>query len=220
MGIKLTRMLKETDIEDTSRFYADSAKYVPYFQKMFGVTDCTEELYKNFRPDITAAIRSGGCMGMFEDGVMIAAVLAVDWYKYQQEYPTLFAHMFLPELETTEQMVKYCANLGGPVMFVFATLVRDNKRAQGNMTKLLKKFAKQFGSQANIVSDCVYDYASTTWLKNGFKVEQLSDELQLAVKEVQVMSTVEGRFNQQPEDFILDEFHFACLSLQEDDTDE
>ena len=73
MGIKLTRMLKETDIEDTSRFYADSAKYVPYFQKMFGVTDCTEELYKNFRPDITAAIRSGGCMGMFEDGVMIGA---------------------------------------------------------------------------------------------------------------------------------------------------
>lgn len=34
------------------------------------------------------------------------------------------------------------------------------------------------------------------------------------------MSTVEGRFNQQPEDLILDEFHFACLSLQEDDTDE
>lgn len=34
------------------------------------------------------------------------------------------------------------------------------------------------------------------------------------------MPTVEGRFNQQPEDFILDEFHFACLSLQEDDTDE
>ena len=52
MGIKLTRMLKETDIEDTSRFYADSAKYVPYFQNMFGVHDCTEELYKNFRPDI------------------------------------------------------------------------------------------------------------------------------------------------------------------------
>lgn len=33
------------------------------------------------------------------------------------------------------------------------------------------------------------------------------------------MSTVEGRFNQQPEDFILDEFHLACLSLQEDDAD-
>lgn len=45
MGITLTRMLKETDIEDTARFYADSAKYVPYFQNMFGVTDCTEELY-------------------------------------------------------------------------------------------------------------------------------------------------------------------------------
>lgn len=184
MGIKLTRMLKETDIEDTSRFYADSAKYVPYFQNMFGVHDCTEELYKNFRPDITAAIRSGGCLGMFEDSVMIAAVLAVDWYKYQQEYPTLFAHMFLPELETTKLMVEYCSELSGPVMFVFATLVRDNKRAQGNMTKLLKKFAKQFGSQANIVSDCIYDYASATWLKNGFKVEHLSNDLKLAVKEV------------------------------------
>lgn len=34
------------------------------------------------------------------------------------------------------------------------------------------------------------------------------------------MSTVEECFNQQPEDFILDEFHFARLSLQDDDTDE
>lgn len=34
------------------------------------------------------------------------------------------------------------------------------------------------------------------------------------------MSPSEEQFSQEPEDFILDEFHFACLSLQEDDTDE
>lgn len=34
------------------------------------------------------------------------------------------------------------------------------------------------------------------------------------------MYTVEECFNQQSEDFILGEFHFARLSLQEDDIDE
>lgn len=34
------------------------------------------------------------------------------------------------------------------------------------------------------------------------------------------MSTVEEYFNQQLDDFILDEFHFARLSFQEDDIDE
>ncbi|MCM1218456.1 MAG: GNAT family N-acetyltransferase [Lachnospiraceae bacterium] len=178
------RLLEEKDIESTARFYADNGKYVEYFQKMFSTQDCTEAIYTNFKPDVAASIRTGLCLGIFDHDIMIGCILAVDWNLYKQEHPTLFDHMFLPELQTTKDIDSTVARLSGPTYFVYAVLVNEKRRCQGIGTVLVKKFTKTVGDKANIVSDCVYENASPIWLKNGFAVRDISADLNLAVKEI------------------------------------
>ena len=177
------RKLTEQDIEATTRFYAESGKYVDYFQKMFGKTDCTEDIYTNFKPDVAASIRTGMCLGLFKHGVMIGCVLSVDWHLYKQDHPTLFDHMFYPQLETTKQMNEYIKDLNKGVYFIYAVLVEESNRCQGIGSQLIQKYTKQIDRNAAVVSDCVYEYAGSMWLKNGYKIAELSPELKLAVKE-------------------------------------
>lgn len=183
MAFSVTRKLTEKDIEETTRFYAESAKYVDYFQKMFGKQDCTEDIYTNFKPDVAASIRTGLCLGVFEHGNMVACLLSIDWHLYKQEHPTLFDHMFLPELDTTKQIEEKVKSLSGPCFFIYAVLVSETARCQGKGSALIKKYNKMISSNVNVASDCIYEYAGSMWLKNGYKIVEVTDILSLAIKE-------------------------------------
>lgn len=178
-----TRVLNENDIEEVSRFYAQAGRNVAYYQEMFDTIDCSEEIYKNFKPDVAASIRTGYCWGVYEHGVLVGCILAVDWKLYAEQHPTLLDHMFIPEKQTTKDIKKFISDITGPVVFVYAVIIEDSRRCQGHATALIKRLTKALNKQCTIVSDCIYDNANSMWLNNGYKIDQISDVLKLAVIE-------------------------------------
>lgn len=170
------KVLTEEDIDVVTYLYADSCKYVNYFQRMFGVTDCTKHIYKDFKPDVTAAIRQGYCLGIYNKGTLIGFILSIDWFHYKEEHPVLFNHMFDPENPVTAILERYAEQFSSDVQFIFAIGVTDGFRCQGYGRNLLRNFVKRVGRKSVIFSDCVYPNAQSLWLKEGFHIVDLSED--------------------------------------------
>ena len=167
MLITKVRKLTVDDIDETVALYARTCRYNEYFRNKFGVQDCEQNIIKEFAPDVTAAIKTGLCLGIFEKGTMIGCMLSVDWFRYYEEEHALFKHMFEMDLEK--------------LYFIFAIGVADGKRCQGCASKLLKHYLKLLPKNTAVMTDCLYENAMSLWLKQGFIVTD-TDGLKLAVK--------------------------------------
>lgn len=177
--MKKIRRLTEADIKDAIELYADTCRYDTDYQKMFGVKDCKDKIIEDFSPDVIAAVRLGLCIGIYEKGKIIGCVLAIDWYKYLEEEPALFHHMFNSELTSTKELVDYMYQFPD-AYFIFAMGVKNGKRCQGNASAMLKHFMKLAGKKP-IVSDCIYSQAVSLWLTMSFQTVDIGST-QLVVK--------------------------------------
>ena len=172
---EVIKQFTEWEIEEVTRFYAESCKNIPYFQKMFNTVDCTEQIYTSFKPDVTAAIRQGGCFGLYAGGILRAILLSVDWYKYKYDYTILFEHMFPKEEKSTEAIDKFI-NDGDGTIFIFAVATQSKFQAKGYATKLIKKFNSIVKKGNRVVSDCTDPSFNTMWLKNGYQLIEVDTD--------------------------------------------
>ena len=182
---EVMKQLSEWEIEETTRFYAESCKNVEYFQKLFNTVDCAESIYTNFKADVAAAIRQGRCFGLYSRGILRAILLSVDWYSYKYDHPVLFEHMFNSELASTKAIDAYINN-GEGTLFIFAIATEPNFQNRGYATKLLKKFNSMLKDGTQVVSDCTGEGYKSIWLKNGYRLESIKgDEIfNLAVRDI------------------------------------
>ena len=169
------KVLTDEDVDAITYLYANSCKYVDYFQRMFGVTDCTQCIYKDFRPDVAAAVRQGRCLGIYNKGVLIGIILAIDWFAYKEDHPVLYNHMFNKDNPITDILERYANQFSDNVTFIFAIGITDGNRCQGFGRKLLRNFIKRFGRKGVIFSDCLYESAQSLWLKEGFHIVDLTE---------------------------------------------
>ena len=180
MLITKVRKLTVDDIDETVALYARTCRYNEYFRNKFGVQDCEQNIIKEFAPDVTAAIKTGLCLGIFEKGTMIGCMLSVDWFRYYEEEHALFKHMFEMDLATTSTIIAKAMEFE-KLYFIFAIGVADGKRCQGCASKLLKHYLKLLPKNTAVMTDCLYENAMSLWLKYGFIVTD-TDGLKLAVK--------------------------------------
>ena len=179
------KVLTDDDIEDVTKLYADSCKYVEYFQKMFGKKDCSLDIYREFLPDVTAAIRQGYCCGIYKKGILTGILLSINWFDYKNEHPVLFNHMFNCDNPTTKILENYANQFNNNVYFIFAIGVVDGCRCQGLGRQLLRNYVKRVNRKATIFSDCLYANAQSLWLKEGFHIVDLTEddnEIKVVVK--------------------------------------
>lgn len=180
MLITKIRKLTVDDIDETIALFAKTCRYDEYFRSMFGVKDCEQNIIKEFTPDVTAALKTGLCLGIFEKSVMIGCILSVDWFRYYEEEHALFKHMFKMDLDSTSNIINKAMEFK-KLYFIFAVGVADGKRCQGCATKMLKHYLKLVPKDTAVMTDCLYDNAMSLWLKQSFIVTETGD-LQLAVK--------------------------------------
>lgn len=179
LGVKI-RKLSEKDILPAITLYAHSCRYLEYFQKMFGVTDCEQNIIESFTPDVIAAIRTGLCIGAFKNNELIGVIFSVDWHRYFTEEFALFEHMFNSELPETKDMIEHLKQFES-AYFIFAIGVADGFRCQGIATSMLKHFLVIKPKRCSIATDCIYEYAQSLWLSNKFTFVQLPS-VRLAVR--------------------------------------
>lgn len=181
MGLFDYKVLKERHIEDTARLYSNAAAHVEYYTKMYGKNSCSADIYVNFKQDVAESIRKGLCVGFFDEGDLTGALLAIDWYEYEDRNRAALDHMFLPELKTTQDIKTVMHRTRNKSYFIYAVLVEKGLRGRGIATHMLQTFMKKVG-KSTIVTDCVYENANAMWENNGFTIETVSEELKLAIR--------------------------------------
>lgn len=174
------RKLQEKDIDEAIALYARTCRYTEYFKKKFGVSDCEQKIIEEFTPDVTAAIRTGLCLGIFEKGIMIGCLFSIDWYRYFEEEHALFKHMFEMDLQTTDTIINAACKFP-KCYFIFALGIADGKRCQGCATKMLKHYVKLVPKDVTILTDCLYENAMSLWLHEGFIIAE-NELMKLAIK--------------------------------------
>lgn len=180
---KKIKQLTAKDLADTIELYADTCRYDKDFCNMFMSPDCYSFIKQEFSPDVEAALSNGVCLGVYSGRTLIGCLLSIDWYKYMEEYPAQFAHMFPPELDSTKRVIEYMSQHKS-VFFVFAIGIQDGQRCQGNASALIKQFTSMVKKGNAIVTDCIYEYASSMWLKHGYRRVN-EGKLQLMLYEVE-----------------------------------
>lgn len=180
--ISKIRPLKESEAEDAARLFADVGRYYPYFQRVFGVTDCVNEIYKMFREDIGYVVSEGKCIGMYDKGVLVGAILSFEWSEFQKNHPEAFAHMFHNGEDNNDKVFEFFETLDKPLYYVLAILVRDGYRCQGHGTHLVTKYTKMVGNNYNLCTDQLLDYADTMWLSNGYVLTMLDKDLKVMTR--------------------------------------
>jgi len=168
------RKLTESDIEDVIELYADTCKNVEYYQKLFNKFDCKDEIKLSFKPDVTAAIRTGLCLGMFEKNKLIGCLLAIDWFQYKEKEYALFKHMFDVTRDYTKQLIDYAQQFD-KVYFIFAVGIMNGRRCQGNATALIKHFDILVPKDVTVITDCIYSLSNSMWLSQGYMQIQIGD---------------------------------------------
>lgn len=177
--MKKIRRLTESDISDAIELYADTCRFDSDYQQMFGVKDCKQNIIQDFSPDVIAAVRLGICLGIYERKEIIGCILSINWFRYLEEEPALFHHMFKSELESTKKLVEYMYQFP-EAYFIFAMGVKNGKRCQGNGSAMLRHYMKLIG-KTPVVSDCIYSQAVSLWLGQSFQTVDIGD-MSLVIK--------------------------------------
>lgn len=141
------------DVEEVLDMYAHFFRFDEYYQKLFGSTDCAEDIKEHFRADVENGVLSGYAFGIYQRGNLKGFVLACNINDWMHNHVVAYNHLFRfngKDSEAWVEDVKQAMRLtNSNLCYIYAACSSDNVI----LSKLIGHLVSSYGDRLVIFTD-------------------------------------------------------------------